>query len=70
MVFSSVIFLFFFLPLVMAFGLPLQAWANRQGGRGAVLGWANAWLLLVSVVFYAWGEVYLVWVMMASCLLN
>jgi alginate O-acetyltransferase complex protein AlgI len=69
-VFSSVIFLFFFLPLVMAVGLPLQAWANRQGGRGAVLSWANAWLLLVSVVFYAWGEVYLVWVMMASCLLN
>ncbi len=70
MVFSSVIFLFFFLPLVMAVGLPLQVWANRQGGRGAVLGWANAWLLVVSVVFYAWGEVYLVWVMMASCLLN
>lgn len=70
MVFSSVIFLCFFLPLVLAVGLPLQALANRQGGRGWWLGLANAWLLLASFVFYAWGEVYLVWVMVASCLLN
>lgn len=70
MVFSSVIFLFFFLPLVLAVGLPLQALANRRGGQGRVLGWANTWLLFASVVFYAWGEVYLVWVMIASCLLN
>jgi len=69
-VFSSVLFLFFFLPLVMAVGLPLQAIANRQGGVGRFLGWSNAWLLAVSLLFYAWGEVYLVWVMIASCLLN
>jgi alginate O-acetyltransferase complex protein AlgI len=69
-VFSSVIFLFFFLPLVMAVGLPLQAWANRRAGAGWVLGLANTWLLVASMVFYAWGEVYLVWVMVASCLLN
>ena len=54
----------------MAVGLSLQARANRQGGQGWVLGLANVWLLIVSLVFYAWGEVYLVWVMVASCLLN
>ena len=54
----------------MAIGLPLQAWANRRAGAGWVLGLANAWLLVASPVFYAWGEVYLVWVMVASCLLN
>lgn len=54
----------------MAFGLPLQALANRRGGQGPALGWANTWLLIVSIVFYAWGEVVLVWVMAASCLLN
>ncbi|MCX6951177.1 MAG: MBOAT family protein [Verrucomicrobia bacterium] len=70
MVFSSVLFLFFFLPLVLAIGLPLQALANRRDGRGWALGLANLWLLVASVVFYAWGEVYLVWVMVASCLLN
>ena len=70
MVFSSVIFLFFFLPLILALGLPVQALANRQGGTGRWLGHANTWLLVASVVFYAWGEVYLVWVMLASCLLN
>ena len=70
MVFSSVIFLFFFLPLVLAVGLALQVLANRRSGQGSVLGWANTWLLFASVVFYAWGEVYLVWVMIASCLLN
>lgn len=69
-VFSSVIFLFFFLPLVLAVGLPLQRVANRQGGSGWALSLANIWLLAVSVIFYAWGEVYLVWVMVASCLLN
>ena len=54
----------------MAVGLPLQAWANRRAGTGWVLGLANLWLLVASMVFYAWGEVYLVWVMVASCLLN
>jgi len=54
----------------MAVGLPLQAWANRRAGAGWVLGLANLWLLVASMVFYAWGEVYLVWVMVASCLLN
>ena len=44
MVFASPIFLFLFLPLVLAgyFGLPRR--------------WGNAVLLLASLCFYVWGE--------------
>ena len=60
MVFSSVAFLFFFLPPVLAVALLLQGWVNRRGGTGLPLVLANAWLLLASLVFYAWGELRLV----------
>lgn len=70
MVFSSVIFLFLLLPLVLAVGLPLQILTNRNGGNGFWLGWTNFWLLTVSLLFYAWGEPRLIWVLLASCLLN
>ncbi len=57
MVFSSITFLFFFLPAVLV----LYALAGR---------WRNLLLLLVSLFFYAWGEgIYLV-VMLASITLN
>jgi alginate O-acetyltransferase complex protein AlgI len=70
MVFSSVVFLFFFLPLVLVVGLSLQWLANLRDGRGVALRLANAWLLFASLIFYAWGEVRLVWVLLFSCLLN
>ncbi|MBU1004061.1 MAG: MBOAT family protein [Proteobacteria bacterium] len=58
MVFSSSAFLFFFLPLVLLgyFLLP---------GR-----LKNLFLLLASLVFYAWGEVFYVLVMLASIGVN
>ena len=58
MLFSSIEFLYYFLPLVILgyFVLP------------KVL--RNGWLLLVSLVFYAWGEPKLVTVMLASIVLN
>lgn len=57
MVFSSITFLFFFLPAVLA----LYALAGR---------WRNLLLLLVSLFFYCWGEgIYLV-VMLFSIGLN
>ena len=70
MIFSSVIFLFYFLPLVLAVGLALQVWVNRSGGTGIALSVANAWLLLASLIFYAWGELRLVWVLLLSCALS
>jgi alginate O-acetyltransferase complex protein AlgI len=58
MVFSSPIFLMLFLPVVLAF--------CAVGG----LKWRNSVLLLFSVIFYAWGEVVFVFLMLGSALLN
>jgi alginate O-acetyltransferase complex protein AlgI len=58
MVFSSPIFLFLFLPVVLAL--------CSVGG----LRWRNRLLLLSSVIFYAWGEVVFVFLMLGSALVN
>jgi alginate O-acetyltransferase complex protein AlgI len=58
MVFSSVIFVFFFLPVVLIAHALLPARAR------------NVFLLAASVVFYAWGEVRFLWVMFTSSLLD
>ena len=54
MVFSSTLFLFGFLPLVL---LGYALVPRRL---------ANSWLLLASLLFYTWGEPQLVWVMLLS----
>ena len=59
MVFSSPIFLFFFLPVV------LTVYALMPGIRAK-----NIWLLLVSLVFYAWGEVLFIFLLLASTMMN
>lgn len=59
MVFSSVIFLFLFLPLV------LTAYFVWPGIR-----LRNLWLLLASIVFYAWGEPLFVLLMLGSTMAN
>ncbi len=58
MVFSSVIFLFMFLPLVLLgyFLMPRR--------------FRNPFLLCASMLFYAWGEVRFLAVMLASCLID
>ena len=58
MLFSSIEFLYYFLPIVIIgyFLLPKQL--------------RNGWLLAVSMVFYAWGEPKLVTVMLTSIVLN
>lgn len=58
MVFSSIIFLFCFLPVTLGVYFLL-------GRRGQ-----NLWLLLASLVFYAWGEVFYVAVMLGSIAVN
>ena len=58
MVFSSTLFLFLFLPLTLL--------GYFIGPRA----WRNIWLLLTSLVFYAWGEPQLTWVMLASMSAN
>ncbi len=59
MVFSSPLFLFLFLPVVLA-GYWL---VPRIRGR-------NLWLLLASLVFYAWGEVVFIFLLLASTGVN
>lgn len=58
MVFSSPLFLFLFLPLVLLYffvpGIRLR----------------NLWLLAFSIIFYAWGEVAFVFLMLASTVMN
>ncbi len=58
MLFSSALFVFGFLPLVLgvSFAVPRSL--------------RNAWLLLASLVFYAWGEPAIVLVMLLSIALN
>jgi len=60
MLFSSSIFLFIFLPVVLIGNLCLRQ--NR--------GLQNVYLLFWSLFFYAWGEPWFVLVMMASILAN
>ncbi|CAM6003194.1 unnamed protein product [Sphagnum balticum] len=59
MVFSSLIFLFLFLPIVLAGYMLLR----NTGAR-------NAFLLFASLFFYAWGELSFLWVMLLSIFLN
>ncbi len=58
MLFSSIEFLYYFLPVVLL-GYFLLPKALRNG-----------WLLIVSLVFYAWGEPKLISVMLSSIVLN
>jgi len=59
MVFSSPIFLFLFLPLV----LTVYPLARNLRSK-------NLWLLLASIIFYAWGEVAFVCLMLVCTLVN
>lgn len=58
MVFSSPLFLFLFLPIALI-GLLIP------GTRAK-----NSWLLLLSVIFYAWGEVVFVFLMLGLAAMN
>jgi alginate O-acetyltransferase complex protein AlgI len=58
MVFSSIIFLFLFLPLTLA----LYFFSGRR--------LSNIFLLLASLIFYSWGEGFFVLLLLASILAN
>ena len=61
MLFSSIVFLLFFLP-----GVLLVYYGLLRGRRGL----QNGWLLLSSLFFYAWGEPWFVLLMLCSILWN
>lgn len=60
MLFSSLIFIFYFLPVVLT-GYALVGFSRTA---------QDIWLLLASLFFYAWGEPLFVFVMMASIAVN
>jgi alginate O-acetyltransferase complex protein AlgI len=62
MVFSSAIFMFLFLPIVLFLNLFLNLFLKGQG--------SNILLLVASLFFYAWGEPKFVLVMLLSILIN
>lgn len=57
MLFSSLTFLYFFLPIVLILYFVIN---NRT--------WRNSVLLVLSLVFYSWGEPKYVFLMLASTL--
>jgi alginate O-acetyltransferase complex protein AlgI len=59
MLFSSPIFLFLFLPVVLTVYVLVPGIKAR-----------NFWLLLMSLVFYAWGQIDFVLLLLASTLMN
>ena len=60
MLFSSIVFLFYFLPVVMLVYYVLSVSRLAQ----------NIWLFIASIFFYAWGEPIYVLIMIFSILLN
>ena len=61
MVFSSLIFIYAYLPLTLGvyYLIPARQWQAR-----------NFWLFIMSLVFYAWGEPVYVFLMLGSIVLN
>ncbi len=79
MVFSSIPFLFFFLPVcfLLYYAVPQSTRAARRGkGRqvqqrtGMRQAWKNGILLLFSLVFYAWGEPVYLFLMLFATLVD
>ena len=70
MVFSSVIFVLFFMPVVLG-GYFILAGPAILGSRRK-LWWrvSNLFLLISSLVFYFWGEKFLVWIIITSTLID
>lgn len=66
MVFSSITFLFLFLPVVLAVVHAIEL-PGRLGVRPRLFRQlANLFLLACSLLFYAWGEHLLIWVMLVT----
>lgn len=66
MVFSSAVFLFLFLPVTLLFYSPKLFYKNREREFAK----KNFVLLVVSLIFYAWGEPLYVLLMMLSIVFN
>jgi len=65
-VFSSLSFLFLYLPLVLLGHMAVLALLGRADKRRWALATGNVLILLASLLFYMWGEGWLVWILLAS----
>jgi len=70
MIFSSLQFLFLFLPAVLCAYLLLFRRVMRGGHRGLWLHLSHLFLLFASLLFYFIGEQFLVWIVIASTLID
>lgn len=71
MVFSSIIFLFLFLPIVLS-GYYALLFLHHWFGKKPI-NWmraTNCFLLVASLIFYAWGELRLIGVMVTTILID
>ena len=62
MLFSSMVFLWVFLPIVIIVNFLL----NLIGDKKKRIGIKNVFLLIVSLFFYAWGGIYFLTIMLFS----
>ncbi|MFZ2054122.1 MAG: hypothetical protein WAU81_07980, partial [Candidatus Aminicenantales bacterium] len=69
MVFSSVTFLFYFLPISLGIYFLLSVVSLAKTGRISRFP-GNLFLLFSSLFFYAWGEKLFVFVMLASTIID
>ena len=71
MLFSSFSFLFWFLPATLfLYFLPEVLARPTRGQPRRLLGWQNGVLLVMSLLFYAWGEPLYLFLMLATVLLD
>ncbi|WP_029201717.1 MBOAT family O-acyltransferase [Oribacterium sp. NK2B42] len=68
MVFSSILFLFGFLPLTLA-GYYLCLFLDKKIFKDRKI-FGNYWLLFMSLIFFAWSQIGYVWIIAASIFIN
>ena len=66
MLFSSIVFLWIFLPVVIILNYLLNLITNKS----VRISFKNFFLLLASLFFYAWGGVYFFYIMISSIIIN
>ncbi len=67
MLFSSMLFLWVFLPAVLVGNALITAFVHKRSKRIRI---KNGFLLGASLVFYAWGGIYYLLIMLGSIAVN
>lgn len=68
MLFSSMLFLWIFLPIVLVINLILSFCPFKSDDKRVCI--KNVWLLICSLIFYAWGGIKYLFIMLASIVIN